>query len=66
MIIIIITVISVLEIILIIISILEIVIDLTETSSGSRWHGAKKSGSGVLFMSRFIGVDWVKCTVRKT
>ena len=36
----------------------EVIIDLSETSSGSRRHGAKKSGSTVLFMSRFIGVDY--------
>ena len=36
----------------------EIIIDLTETSSGSRRHGAEKSGSTVLFMSHFIGVDY--------
>ena len=36
----------------------EIIIDLTETSSRSRQHCAKKSGSTVLFISHFIGVDY--------
>ena len=36
----------------------EIIIDLPETSSGSRRHGAKKSGSTVLLMSHFVGVDY--------
>ena len=34
----------------------EIIRDLTETSSGSRFHSAEKSGSGVLFIFHFIGV----------
>ena len=36
----------------------EILIDLTETSSGSRQHGAEKSGSTALFMFHSIGVDY--------
>ena len=36
----------------------EILIDLTETSSRSRRHGAEKSGSTVLFISHFVGVDY--------
>ena len=45
----------------------EIIIDLTEASSCSRRHGAEKSGSTVLFIFHFVGVDYeLKCTVRKT
>ena len=59
-------IISILEIFLVILVIIarfsldvyEIIIDLTETSSRSRQHGAKKSGSTVLFISHFIGVDY--------
>ena len=36
----------------------EVIIDLPETSSRSRRHGAKKSGSTVLFLFQFIGVDY--------
>ena len=36
----------------------EIIIDLTETSSGSRRHGATKSGSTVLFLSHSVGLDY--------
>ena len=35
----------------------EIIIDLTEAPGRSRQHGAKKSGSTVLFLFHFIGVD---------
>ena len=35
----------------------EIISHLPETSSGSRFHGHEKSGSGVLFIYPFIGVD---------
>jgi hypothetical protein len=36
----------------------EIIIDLTETSSGSTYHGDEKSGSTVLFLLHSIGVDY--------
>ena len=36
----------------------EIIIDFTATFGGSRRHGAKQSGSRVLFISRFVGVDY--------
>ena len=36
----------------------EIVIDLTETSSHHTRHGDEKSGSTVLFILHFIGVDY--------
>ena len=39
------------------IDVYEIIIDLPDTSSGSRFHGDEKSGSGVLFILHFIGVD---------
>ena len=35
-----------------------IIIDLVRTSSGSRQHGDEKSGSTVLFLSHFVGVDY--------
>jgi hypothetical protein len=36
----------------------EIIIDLTEASGRSRRHGAKKSGSTVLFILHSVGVDY--------
>ena len=36
----------------------EIIIDLTEAPGRSRRHGAEKSGSTVLFLFHFIGVDY--------
>ena len=35
----------------------EIIIDLTEAPGRSRRHGAEKSGSTVLFLFHFVGVD---------
>ena len=36
----------------------EIIIDLTGTSSHHTYHGDEKSGSTVLFILHFIGVDY--------
>ena len=40
------------------IDVYEIISDLTEASSGSRRHGAEKSGSTVLLRDHSIGVDY--------
>ena len=40
------------------IDVYEILIDLTETSSRYTYHGDEKSGSTLLFIFHFIGVDY--------
>ena len=40
------------------IDVYEIIIDLTETFSRYTYHGDEKSGSTVLFISHFVGVDY--------